>query len=64
MDELRLNEAEQRQLMETTRHTHDVRLYRRTLAILECGRGKSVVEVAKSLNVTKWSFYSIRGISA
>jgi transposase len=58
MDELRLNEAEQRQLMETMRHTHDVRLYRRTLAVLECGRGKGVVEVAKSLNVTRQSVFN------
>jgi transposase len=57
MDELRLNEAEQHQLMETMRHTHDVRLYRRTLAVLECGRGKGVVEVAKSLNVTRQSVF-------
>jgi transposase len=58
MDEFRLSEVEQRHLVEALRHAHDVRLYRRTLAVLECGRGKGVIEVAKTLNVTRQSVFN------
>ncbi|RJF96469.1 hypothetical protein D3870_18580 [Noviherbaspirillum cavernae] len=50
-----LTVAEQRRLSETLQHTHDVRLYRRTLAVLECGHGKGVVEVAQTLRGTRQS---------
>jgi transposase len=58
MDGLRLTAAEQRRLSETLRRTHDARVYKRTLAVLECGRGKGVVEVARSLNVTRQSVHN------
>lgn len=58
MNGSRLTAAEQRRLSETLEHTHDVRLYRRTLAVLECGRGKGVVEVARSLRVTRQSVHN------
>lgn len=35
--------------------THDARVYKRTLAVLECGRGKDVVEVARLLDVARQS---------
>lgn len=55
MDNFRLNVEEQQHLVKTLRYTHDVRLYRRTLAVLECGRGKGIVEVAQALSVTRQS---------
>lgn len=58
MDGLKLSKAEQRWLSETLHRTHDVRLYKRTLAVLECGRGKGVVEVARSLGVTRQSVHN------
>lgn len=57
MNGTKLTAAEQRRLLDTLRHTRDVRLYRRTLAVLECGRGKGVVEVARSLRVTRQSVH-------
>jgi putative transposase len=55
MDGLRLNEAEQQELTETLHRTHDVRVYKRALAVLECARGKSTVDVARSLSMTRQS---------
>jgi hypothetical protein len=53
MDKLRLMSAEQQRLLETLHRTHDVRVYKRTLAVLECGRGRDVVEVARSIHVDR-----------
>jgi transposase len=53
MNGIRLTAAQERQLRETLQHTHDVRQYRRSLAVLECARGKPVDEVAQSLQVTR-----------
>jgi hypothetical protein len=53
MSAIKLIAAQERQLKETLQHTHDVRQYRRSLAILECARGKPVHEVAQSLHVTR-----------
>lgn len=58
MDGLRLSKAEHRQLSETLHQTHDVRVYKRTLAVLECGRGKGVTEVARALQVTRQSVHN------
>lgn len=58
MDGLRLSNAEYRRLSQTLHQTHDVRVYQRTLAVLECGRGKGVVEVARSLQVTRQSVHN------
>lgn len=38
---LQLRKAEYRQLSETLHQTHDVRVYKRTLAVLEYGLGKN-----------------------
>jgi len=38
--------------------TRDSRLYRRTLALLEYARGRSVSEIARSLGVTRQSIYN------
>jgi transposase len=58
MDALRLTVEEQRQLSETLRQTQDARMYKRVLAVLECGRGKGVTEVAHALNVTPQSVHN------
>ena len=55
MNRIRLTAAQERQLRETLRHTPDARQYRRSLAVLECARGKPVDEVAQSLQVTRQS---------
>jgi transposase len=58
MDGLQLSKAEYRRLSETLHQTHDVRVYKRTLAVLECGRGKRVTEVARSLQVARQSVHN------
>lgn len=58
MNDLKLSAVEQRRLSATLKGTHDVRLYRRVLAVLECGRGKGVVEVARELHVTRQSVHN------
>ena len=55
MSQWKLNEAEQRQLLEMLQRTHDAREYQRMLAVLECGRGKSKSAVARALNVSRHS---------
>jgi transposase len=51
--------AKEQQLLEQTLHTtHDVRLYRRTLALLECSRGRQVKDVAQALGVTRQSIHN------
>src|SRR5262245_31791906 len=57
MDSLRLNAWQRRRLRRQLRVTHDARLYRRTLAILEVDRGRSVRDVALSLGVQPRSIY-------
>jgi len=58
MDGLQLSKAEYRRLSETLHQTHDARMYKRTLAVLECARGKGVVEVARTLQVTRQSVHN------
>ena len=58
MNGLKLTAAQERQLKQTLQHTHNVRQYRRSLAILECARGKPVHEVAQSLHVTRQSIHN------
>jgi hypothetical protein len=41
MDGLRLSKTEHRRLSGTLHQTHDVRVYKRTLAVLECARQRS-----------------------
>jgi transposase len=51
--------AKEQQLLEQTLHTtHDARLYRRTLALLECSRGRQVKDVAQALGVTRQSVHN------
>jgi hypothetical protein len=58
MDQWKLGEAEQRRLSETLHRARDAREYQRTLAVLECGRGKCKSAVARSLNVTRQSVHN------
>src|SRR4051812_23636774 len=57
MDRLKLNGWQRRRLRRQLRETRDVRLYRRTLAILELGRGRSARDVALSLGVQPRTAY-------
>src|SRR5207302_1216665 len=57
MDRLRLNGWQRRRLRRQLRATRDVRLYRRTLAILELDRGRSARDVALSLGVEARTVY-------
>ena len=54
---LHLASSQRRQLERQLRNSRDVRLYRRTLAILEYDRGRSVTEIARSLRVSRPSIY-------
>jgi transposase len=55
MSRLSLTSSQRRRLQRQLHHTHDARLYRRTLAILEVSRGQPVAQVAQSLGVTRRS---------
>jgi transposase len=57
MDRLKLNGWQRRRLRRQLRATHDARLYRRTLAILEVDRGRSARDVALSLGVEPRTVY-------
>jgi transposase len=57
MDRLKLNGWQRRRLRRQLRATHDARLYRRTLAILEVDRGRSARDVALSLGVEPRAVY-------
>lgn len=53
-----LTEAQQRQLERQLHETPTARIYRRTLALLEYSRGRSVADIAASLGMTRRSVYS------
>ena|SRR5438128_2271090 len=57
MDTLTLTFWQQRRLEQQLRSTHDARVYRRTLAILEVASGEAVSSVARRLRVTPRSVY-------
>src|SRR5262249_14351520 len=57
MDSLKLNAWQRRRLRRQLRATRDARLDRRTLAILEVDRGRSVPDVATSLGVEPRTIY-------
>lgn len=57
MSRLSLTSSQRRRLQRQLHHTHEARLYRRTLAILEVSRGQPVAQVAQSLGVTRRSIY-------
>jgi transposase len=54
-NKLQLTRNQRRRLERQLRRTHDVRLYRRTLAVLECDRGKSLAEIARMLRMNRRS---------
>ncbi len=57
MDKLKLTAWQRRRLRRQLKETRDARLYRRTLAILEVDRGRSVLDLAFSLGVEPRSIY-------
>jgi transposase len=57
MKTLSLTGKQRRQLVRQLKSTHDVRLYRRTLAVLEYDRGKSIAEIARTLRVNRRSIH-------
>jgi transposase len=57
MNSLTLTAWQRRRLQRQLETTPDARLYRRTLAVLEVGRGKPVAAVARALGVTPRSVY-------
>lgn len=57
MDRYHLAAAERHRLERQLHDTHDARVYRRTLAVLEVYRGATVAEVAQTLGVTRQSVY-------
>ena len=54
---LHLSTRQRRQLEKQLRNARDVRVYRRTLAVLEYDRGRSVTEISRSLHVSRPSIY-------
>jgi transposase len=55
---LRLSAGERRRVLNLLQGTHDAHLYRRVLVVLEHSRGKSVAEIAESLQVSRQSVYN------
>jgi transposase len=65
MEGLKLTWWQRQRLEKQLRETQDARLYRRTLAVLQVGRGRPLAEVAQALNVTRQSVYNwIAGYTA
>jgi transposase len=58
MSRLNLTSGQRRGLRQQLVATKDVRLYRRTLAVLEFDRGRPAAEVAAMLGVTRQSVYN------
>ena len=58
MTALVLSRRDRYQLQQQLKHTRIASLYRRTLAILEIGQGKSVSAVARDLDVTRQAVYN------
>jgi transposase len=58
MSHERLTPAQMQQLERQLARTDDVRLYRRTLALLMWGRGSPVAEIASLLSVRRQSVYN------
>jgi len=57
MNDLVLSTARRRRLERQLRQTRDVRVFQRTLAVLEWSRGRSVVDIAQILRVSRQSVY-------
>lgn len=58
MEGFTLSSRQRGRLVSRLRQAQDVRVYRRTLAVVEVGRGKPVAEVARTLGVTRQSVYN------
>ena len=57
MRRLHLSSRQRRELESQLKSSHDVRLYRRTLAILEYDRGRSVTQLSRTLHVSRPTIY-------
>jgi transposase len=57
MKKANLSKKQRGRLERQLKQTRDVRVYRRTLAVLEHDRGKSVTEIARALRVSRPSVY-------
>jgi transposase len=55
MEGLKLTWWQRHRLGEQLKETQEAHLYRRTLAVLEVGRGRSIAQVAQALDVTRQS---------
>jgi transposase len=58
MEGLKLTWRHRHRLLKQLKETPDAHVYRRTLAILEVGRGESIAQVAHALGVTRQSIYN------
>jgi putative transposase len=58
MSRLKLTSRQRQRLQRQLTEARDVRLYRRTLAVLEFDRGRSVADIALMLGVTRQSVYN------
>lgn len=54
---LHLSAIQRRQLQKQLKRCQDVRVYRRTLAVLEYDRGRSITDISRSLHVSRPSVY-------
>jgi transposase len=57
MRELTLTAAQRHQLEQQLRETRDAGVYRRTLAVLEAGAGRSITEIARLLRTSRPTVY-------
>jgi hypothetical protein len=57
MSRLKLTSWQRRRLRRQLAETHDARLYRRTLAVLEFDHGRSAADIARMLGVTRKCIY-------
>src|SRR6266496_1354204 len=58
MNPLKLTPTQRQRLEQQLQDTPDARVYRRTLAVLEYSRGRSIAEIAASLGSTRQSVYN------
>lgn len=58
MEGLKLTSRQRQRLRKQLKEAQDARLYRRTLAVLEVDRGRSIAQVAQTLGVTRQSVYN------
>src|SRR5262249_35291696 len=58
MSRLNLTSWQRRRLRRQLAKTHDARLFRRTLAVLEFDHGRSAADIARMLGVTRQSVYN------